>query len=73
MASMPQTYGARIEPLTAEVKAKCEHCDKPARWDGSWRYQGAKGESAHFEKLCDDHAREFATKSHLQFPPRDSK
>ena len=73
MGSVPQSYGAKIERLTPQVQLKCGHCDKPALWEGSWRYQGAKGESVHFEKLCDDHAKEFATQSHLECPPPDSK
>jgi len=60
---MPESYGHHIIAIHADAKNRCDHCDKPARWETNFNIFGELAtQSSNPEQVCDIHAKAFAAR-----------
>jgi hypothetical protein len=72
---MQEAYGHRVSPIHTSAANKCDHCNRPARWETDYKFYGEyASQSSNPEQVCDTHAKEFAARwPSVKFPPQHSQ
>jgi hypothetical protein len=59
-----------VHQITPLKFGLCERCDHRATWQTTFLYRNKDGsERTYSEKVCNKHAKEYANKHELRFPP----